>query len=75
MDGDFSTEALKTKQRTDIRLEFIVPEGGGTSGCPRLSSVAHDVVLELVDDEFLLGDDVFHQVADGGRSSARSRVR
>ncbi len=32
MDGDFSTEALKAKQRTEIRLEFIVPEGGGRAG-------------------------------------------
>ena len=35
MDGDFSTEALKAKQRKDILLEHIVREGGRTSGCPR----------------------------------------
>ena len=65
MDGDFSTEALKAKQRKDLPLELIVREGGRTSGPPRSAPVAHDVVLELVDDQFLLGDDVFHQVADG----------
>jgi hypothetical protein len=37
MDGDFSTEALKVKQRTDIRLELIVPEGGEDERVPALS--------------------------------------
>ena len=32
MDGGNSTEALKTKQRTEIRLGVIVPEGGGRAG-------------------------------------------
>ena len=35
MDGDVSTEALKAKQRKDIRLELIVRERGRTSGCPQ----------------------------------------
>ena len=32
MDGDVSTEALKAKQRNDIRLELTVREGGGRAG-------------------------------------------
>ena len=36
-----------------------------TKRFPRLAPVTRDVLLELLDDEFLLGNDVFHQVTDG----------
>lgn len=33
-----------------------------------------DVVLKLFDDEFLLGDDVFHQVSDGDEADQLAAV-
>jgi hypothetical protein len=65
MDGDFSTEALKAKQRKDLPLRAHRARGREDERAPARSPVAHDVVFELVDDQFLLGDDVFHQVAAG----------
>jgi hypothetical protein len=68
MDGDFSTEALKAKQRKDIPPELIVCEGGRTSGCPRSGPVAHDVVLEAREQDF-------SQRLQGAESRRQTSVR